>query len=331
MRKRITHNSFGFSILEVILAAALFIIMATGAVTIIINGYNANRLGLEMTVANQFASEGIEAVKSIKNQAYANLVNSSGCSLNRVSNVWVFDSPCATDTLTHNSEDNFIRTIKVEDVRRDATPPDGNIVNTGGTVDPDSKKITSTVTWNFNAARPETISLVSYLSDWRKPIGGGGGVLAYLDNTNTTTDNQPEYRNFNDSTGTFDAETNMTTAFTEPQDAKTFKIKTSPTKQEAIVGYVTNGGVLRIMCFDGNTWTSDWTVTVGGNGTNNQRFGIAYETQSGDVLVVYSTNVAATNEMAYRTKLGSTGCGADSWSTATNIDALRTSEVVSWI
>lgn len=83
-------------------------------------------------------------------------------------------------------------------------------------------------------------------------------------------------------------------------------IKISPTKQEAIAITANNASSQQVLCFDGNTWVNDWTATVGGTGTT-RRFDVAYETNYGDVIVVYSANVATTNELTYHTKLGSTG------------------------
>ena len=325
------NDEMGFSILEVILASALLLILGSGAVIVVTQSLNSNRQGAEYTVANQFASEGIEAVKSIKNQAYGNLtaVNTSTRGLTRnASNVWAFKGDNTTDTLVHNSGDNFIRTVKVELVNRDATPPSGNIVASGGTLDPDTKKITSTVTWNFNSARAETLSLISYLSDWRKPTNNGDGVLAYGETTSVA---QPKYRIFTDSSNSFSSQANVGSSYTDAVVGKTFKIKTSPKKQEAIAGYVNSSGVLRILCFDGTNWNSEWTVNVGGTGSNEQRFDLAYETSSGDALVVYSRNVISTNELGYRTKSGSSGCGAAGWSAETQYTTVRTGAVVNWI
>lgn len=316
----------GFSVVELILSAAIFLIVAGGAVTIILHGFNINRLGEEEVIANQFAAEGIEAVRSIKNQAYANLVTSSGTGIIRnASNVWSF----AGSNNTLNSGKTYTRVIKVENVNRDATPPLGNIILTG-TPDPDTKKITSTVTWNFNSTRAESVVLVSYLTDWRKSIGTsvGDGLIVYGD---TATVARPRYRLFTDSTNSFSSEAETGSSFTDTLVGKNFFVQTNPTKTEALAGYVNNSGVLRVLCFDGTTWTSEWTVTVGGTGTNDGRFGIAFEKTTGDAMVVYSTNTATTNEMAYRTKLGSTGCGTANWAAATNIDAVRTTGIVHWI
>ena len=318
----------GFSVLEVILAAAVFIIIASGGVIVVIQSFNANRLGQETTIATQFASEGIEAVKSIKNQAYSSLVNTAGTGVIRNgSGVWAFGG--ANNTFVHNAGDNYIRTIKVESVNRDGVPPLGNIVASGGTVDPDTKKVTSTVAWNFNSVRPESVVLTSYLADWRKPISSIGEALALYGDTATLA--APRFRTYSNSSNVFSSESAAGTGFTDTIVGKSFKVKTSPTKVEAVAGYINNSGDMRILCYDGTSWASEWTVTVGGNGTNSQRFGIAYETNSGDVLVVYSRNVAATDELGYRTKLGTSGCGAANWSAENLLNPARTSGVVHWI
>lgn len=326
-------NEKGISILEVILAAAMFVIFSTGAIIVVVSGYNANRLGIEYTIANQFASEGIEAVKSIKNQAYSNLntPNASPRGLIRNgSNVWAFDTDGTDDRLTHNSSDDFIRTVKVELVNRDDVPPKGNIVPSGSP-DPKTKKVTSTVTWNFNSAKPESMSLVSYLSYWEEPITSlDNGLLAYSDTVNTPT--FPKYRIYTNSTNSFTAETNTLAGAI----GKNFVVRTSPTKREAIMAYGDNNGtaqVLRVLCYDGSTWSDEWPTppTIGGTGNTTRRFDVAYETNSGDVLVVYSTNTGTTNEVDYRTKSGSTGCGSGNWTDYPSFDSPGTTGVVTWV
>lgn len=311
----------GFSVLEVILAAAIFMIFSTGAIMTVVQGYNANRLGTENTVASQFAAEGIEAVKAIKNRGYSNLTNFTAVGLqrNNPGNFWEFDplGEGTNDTLLHNSGDNYIRTIKVESVNRDGN---GNI-QPSGTPDPDTKKITATVTWNFNSARPETTSLITYLSDWIKPISvNGDGLLVYGRTGNTT----PRVNFYTNSDNTFAANSDTVAGAA----GRNFIIKTSPTKQEAIVGYV-ESGTLRVMCYNGANWTNEWNVSVGGTDTT-RRFDISYEYQSGNVMVLYSTN-SGTNELDYRTKSGGLNCGSGNWVDQPAFDSSSTTGVVTWV
>ena len=191
------------------------------------------------------------------------------------------------------------------------------------TVDANTKTLTSTVSWQQNAQRTGTASATTRLTNWSVAVAAlfPDGLLVYGDGTTT-----PKYRTYATSTNTFGAQTGTLVA----TSGRTFTLRTSPTKTEAIAGYVTAAGVLNVLCFNGTTWTNDWSVTVGGTGTT-RRFDIAYETASGDVMVLYSTNTATTNELAYRTKLGSAGCGAANWAAATNLNPVRTSGIVHWV
>lgn len=155
----------GFSLVEVILAAFIFTVFASGAIIAVISGHQANRLGEEETLANQYASEGIEAVRSIKNQNFTNLVNSAGTGLARVSGVWTFSG--SNNQFGPNNK--YSRVISVADVQRDVN---GNIVTSGGTVDSLTKKIVSTVSWSASAARANSVVLTTYLTNWRKAIIG---------------------------------------------------------------------------------------------------------------------------------------------------------------
>lgn len=150
----------------------------------------------------------------------------------------------------------------------------------------------------------------------------GDGKIFYSVAANTT----PKTRDYVSTTNTFN-----TAANTVAGGTALFTVnKASPTKDEYVAGYVDSTGTLRVACFNGSTWSNEWSVSVGGTGTT-RRFGIAYEKTSGDVMVVYSTNTATTNELAYRTKSGASACGTANWSAATNIDAVRTSGIVQWV
>lgn len=109
-----------------------------------------------------------------------------------------------------------------------------------------------------------------------------------------------------------------------------FELRTSPKKREAVAAYVDNWGTLQVFCFDGESWQNDWGAYVGGD-SNTRRFDVEYETNSGDVVVVYGTNSSGSNEIAYRTKSGSSSCGAVNWSNQNNYDPVRTSGVINWV
>lgn len=304
----------GFSVVEVVLAAGVFAVFITGAVAALISGWYGNRQGADTAVATEYASEGLEAVRSVRNRDYALVVNTAGSGISRdVNGLWSFTGP-------NNTTDSgrMTRVISVESVNRLG---DNVVPAPTGTLDPNTKKVTAKVNWNLTAARPQEIILSSYLTNWKAPIGASGGIVAYGD-----AGNIPRYRIYDQAGNSFGGENNG------PAGAagKTFVIKTSPTKHEAIAGYVDGLGNLQILCFDGTNWSAEWgPVKVGINGTTKM-FDIGYETNSGDVLVLYSTN-AGVNELGYRTKLGTSGCGSSNWSAATTFDSPGTTGIVQWV
>lgn len=157
----LTKNRAGFSVVEVILSVAIFLIFSSGAVSVILQGFEANRLGSEEAAATQFASEGIEAARSIRDQAYTNLVISAGTGVVKNANgVWAFGG-------TNNTLSKYTRVITIASVQRDAG---GNIVASGGVVDANTKKITSTVTWQFGPTRNDSVVLTTYLTNWMASV-----------------------------------------------------------------------------------------------------------------------------------------------------------------
>src|SRR5256885_8235133 len=113
----------GFSILEVIIAVAIFVTFAVGSVVALISGLNTNRLGSEVTIANQYTAEGLEAARSIKNQSWSTLITKSDAGNTGVAvsgGVWGFSG--TSNTLA--SDTRFTRTISITSVARDGS---GNI------------------------------------------------------------------------------------------------------------------------------------------------------------------------------------------------------------
>src|SRR4029078_7614066 len=98
----------GFSVVEVLLAMALFVIIASGIVGLIIRSYTSNRQGAEETIADQYASEGIEALRSLKNQSYPNLANTNSSGLTQTAGTWALNS-------TNNVFEKYTRSLAISD------------------------------------------------------------------------------------------------------------------------------------------------------------------------------------------------------------------------
>lgn len=166
----------GFGIIEIIVAMAIFVIIAVSGVSTVVHTFTINRLGKEETKAVLYSQEGIEAARSIKNQAWSNLVVGT-YGLDNSGGSWAFSG--SSDTLGE-----FTRTVAISEVQRGGGGC-GDIVESGGTVDPDTFKVLSEVTWDFTPARPNSVGLTSYLANWKKSLPAGNGV-AYLTGDRTT-------------------------------------------------------------------------------------------------------------------------------------------------
>ena len=145
-------------VIEVIVAVSVFAIIAASSVVIIISSLGSARLAEEQSQAAFIATEGLESVKSIRNQGWGNLTNGPhGLSIE--GGVWSFLGTSDVDP-----SGKFTRVIEIADVRRDVG---GNIIGSGGTVDPETKKVTATVSWDFTPTRQNSVVMNVYLTNWQ--------------------------------------------------------------------------------------------------------------------------------------------------------------------
>lgn len=301
---RLSHVRKAFSVVEVMLAAALFSIFAVGGVALTVQGIEASRTAKEEAIATQFAAEGIEAVKSIKNQAYTNLATPSATGVIRVGGVWTWGG-------SNNTFDKYTRVINISSVQRDGS---GNIVASGGTTDSDTKKVTSLVSWTVGPVRTTSVDLTTYLTNFR---AGRGGMLVFA-NGDSTTDTIG-YQVFDGTSwGSILAAADVDTGTTNKY-LRAVRVLASATRNEkAMISRHYNGAsqFIYAQVYNGTTQTwgnvqalSSWAATTF---LSDQNFDGTY-LANGDFMVVYSDN---TNTPKYRTWNGS------SWSSQGSLTSL---------
>lgn len=154
----------GFSIVELIVGIALFAIVASGAVVSILGSFRSVLAGEAQSQASFVALQSFEAVKSIKIQNWSALVNGPH-GLIQTAGVWSFSG-------TSDSSGGFIRVVTIADVFR----LNGAIVTSGGTLDPETKKITITVSWLSMSVISNSIVFETYVTKWRS--GKTPGTIA---------------------------------------------------------------------------------------------------------------------------------------------------------
>jgi len=158
MLKKIKLTS-GQSIIEVIIALAIFVFIVGSGVVAILGAFTTTRLAEEETQATQFASQGIEAVKSIRNQGWNNL-NNGIYGLSNSSGDWTF-SGLSDDP---DGQGKFVRAVTISNVERNGN---NDIVSSGGTIDDQTKHVLVAVTWDFTPTRNNIVELETYLTNWQ--------------------------------------------------------------------------------------------------------------------------------------------------------------------
>lgn len=136
----VQFSTKGFSLVEVLLASFLFGFLVTVFVGAYIYGQDSTTLAGRRARATFLAQEALEAVRSIRDDNFSNLVDGTyGLAIS--GNQWIFSG-------SSDSTEIFTRQVTIS------------------TVDADRKQITAQITWQQNPQRTGNISLTTYLTDW---------------------------------------------------------------------------------------------------------------------------------------------------------------------
>lgn len=285
---KILKNKKGFSVLEIILASTLFLIMAIAISSLLAQTYQSNRGGNEQTVASQYAAEGIDAIRSIKNRDFTLLANTSGSGISIVGGVWAFSG---TSTIFDNE---YIRTVAITDVYRDVN---GNIVSTGGTLDSSTKRASSTVVWSPTPGKTNSVVLTSYFTNWEAAYGVGrkNGMLVYGDGGSSV--DTIKYRIFNAATNSWGTAANALDVESTSTNlaVRSIRIFSSPTRNEKVLitKHFNSSNQMRIYAqvWNGSAWgnLNNLTTYTASSFVDNESFSGTY-LANGNFMTAYSDN-----------------------------------------
>lgn len=154
-------NKSGFGLIEILVAVSI-IGLSFAALTGLGNFALKiqNRLQKNMA-ASYLAAEAIEAVRAIKDENWTLI---SGLGIGSPLHPDQSGSPAKWSLASGNEVANgFTRQIILANVYRDSND---DIVASAGTLDPDTKKITATVSWS-DQGESQQVSLSTYLTNWK--------------------------------------------------------------------------------------------------------------------------------------------------------------------
>jgi len=146
-----------FSSIEILLAICIFAIIAIGVFYLSIDvAQNDAKVSLD-SQALFYAQEGVEAVISIRDRNFLNVVNGTH-GLIKTNGQWMLGPPPEV------IEPMYQRKIIIADVYRN---DQGNIDPNGTVLDISTKKVTAQVFWYMRGTEPRTTEVSSYIADWR--------------------------------------------------------------------------------------------------------------------------------------------------------------------
>lgn len=157
MKYRMKKNK-GQSILEVIVALAIFSLIAAAMVSMVAGSFTSLAYGAELTEANILADQAVEAIKSVKDGAWNELVYDT-------SNVLILDEQWQLGGEgTVETIGKYTREINFTDVCRDEA---GDVADCPSVyVDPHSKRVLVTVSWDRTALITNSVTREVVLTNW---------------------------------------------------------------------------------------------------------------------------------------------------------------------
>ncbi len=140
-----TSKNSGFSLVEVLLASSLLVIIVLALGGTVMYGQESTRLSGERARATFLAEEALEAVRNIRDDDFANLVDGTH-GLQIIGNQWEFSG-------TNDQTDSmFTRSVTIS------------------TIDQYRKEVVATVSWQQTVQRSGTVVLQMYLTDWQRAV-----------------------------------------------------------------------------------------------------------------------------------------------------------------
>ena len=134
-------NQRGFSLVEVILSSAVFVLLVTALVGAYLYGQESTTLAGNRARATMLAEEGLEAVRNIRDQNFSNLTNGT-YGLATTGNQWSLSG-------TSDVIDIFTRQVVIS------------------SVDAKRKSVTVNITWQQNPQRTGSLSLATRFANWQ--------------------------------------------------------------------------------------------------------------------------------------------------------------------
>lgn len=152
-------NNQGQSLIEVLLAIAIFGILIAGSVSLSLHYFSNIMRAQELLQADKIVNNTFEAVQSISYNDWNDLTNGNH-GLTNTNGYWEFNG--TSDQINNK----YTRTITISSLERDDN--DCSFVESGGTTDPDTKQVDLNLVWQSSQINIEK-NFTQYFTNWKNP------------------------------------------------------------------------------------------------------------------------------------------------------------------
>ncbi|MEX2043325.1 MAG: prepilin-type N-terminal cleavage/methylation domain-containing protein [Patescibacteria group bacterium] len=165
------RNSRGFTLVEAVVAISIFVIGIVGTIQIVLVARSTSDQGASLVTVNGHLKEGMDAVRTIRDADWDAIATDGTYGLSSQPGTvppWALQT--GSETLG-----TFTRQVTIASVRRSDTDGNGQLSagdqicqgeTCGSFDDPDTRKVTVTVTWQ-QGSQNKSRSVFGYLTNWQ--------------------------------------------------------------------------------------------------------------------------------------------------------------------
>ena len=151
----------GMGLIEVVLGAAIVLFVTTSLFSAYVTYFQTGLSNVRRIQGAFLLEEGVEAFRIMRDTSFSTYVFPLSTTTSYRLAFATSTALWQATTSTKFIDGNFDRTLQIADVTRDSG---GTIVSSGGTYDPDTKKITISVSWNTSRGTT-TKTVPTYLTN----------------------------------------------------------------------------------------------------------------------------------------------------------------------
>jgi len=158
-------NKKGISIIEILVVIAIIITALSSLLGLASFSLGVSTLIKQTNQANNLSQEVMEAVRNFRDGTSWDIDGLGKLATSTDYYPQATGSPSKWQLVQGTENiDGFTRKVVFEDVMRDSN---SNIVESGGTNDPNTKKVTVTVSWE-ERGRDHKLEIFTYLTNWKQ-------------------------------------------------------------------------------------------------------------------------------------------------------------------